>query len=256
MHCLALYPTRKGLSCHLNQSGSCQQESLKVQNQLFGKHTCHCHPTTYKDKSNLGVGLGPSHMHRSLDTQPSFDSSNQGVRLKGKTTPANKQIPADNAIIDISDDHEGQLGVKGVGVAEEAMYIDQGDSLGRQNNLENMKMEPPWPKYLPSKLATPPEPFDSATHVENHPDHTAGGVLKWVVNVKAPLLYVIILEDHDIFEIAHWLANQPLTDKGCNTFLCMARVSKVSPKLQQPTKHPIESRFTMGKCTPVQQQHC
>ncbi|KEP46015.1 hypothetical protein V565_223910 [Rhizoctonia solani 123E] len=220
-HCPASYPTRRGLSRHLTQSKSCRKKSLKLLNKGFRKRTCR-HRTIPENEPTPAVEPEGSHSQRVPDVQLASDASNLGVRVEGENAPENEPIVAEDEVIDISDDEEDWPSVEGVEVVEEAMDIDQG-SFSQQNSQANADTESPPPQYLPYEPPEPPEPFDSATHVENHPDRTAGGVLRWVVNVEAPSPYAIILEDRDIFEIAHWLANQPLTDEGRDAFLRMAR---------------------------------
>ncbi|KAF8671214.1 Zn-finger protein [Rhizoctonia solani] len=97
------------------------------------------------------------------------------------------------------------------------------------------------PEYMPFDPPPPPKPFDSAKITDPHPDKTTGGVLQWVVNVERPLPYAVILEDQEIFEIAHWLANQPLSDKGSNAFLKMSRNQDLPWKNVQQFNKSIDS---------------
>lgn len=94
------------------------------------------------------------------------------------------------------------------------------------------------PNYIPTRPPAPPIPFSRAIQVDHHPDQTAGAVLRWVINVEGRTSYGLILEDEAIFEVAHWLANQPITDAARDAFLRMARVSNnITLEITFPEAH-------------------
>jgi hypothetical protein len=68
---------------------------------------------------------------------------------------------------------------------------------------------------------------------EPHPDPTAGVASSWQpIAEQAPPLFNTILEDPELFEEAHWLANLPISDEQRDMFFRLPRVS-IATSMQQ-----------------------
>ncbi|KAF8672250.1 hypothetical protein RHS04_07817 [Rhizoctonia solani] len=239
--CPALYSTQRALSHHLTNSDSCRKADFKLRYQWLKKCTRRCHPAIPKNNPNSTAEPGPSHKCRSID-HPLPHSSGHDAPFGDQHVTEINPVSAGNIVIDVDEDLDA--------TKHGEMDVDQGDEPGQHANPVNASGESSQREYQPSEPPPCPEPLDSAAYVKRHPHCNAGGVLRWVVNVEAHLPYAIILKESKMFEIAHWLANQPLTNEACNAFLQMSWVRELN-LIEQIAKYPKESRLTVEKRTAV-----